>query len=222
MSSNSSSSSSTSRAEVTIVEDWRGARVTWTARHQRRIIATISQGPQHGMWDSDPLAVAIGAHFGISSPHVLNDLPRPVRFVRKGRSDDTRIVPRLAVVDVSAADRADTRLCPRSGTRISQAGLKAAAYVPGRGWQAMCPDCGKTPGSRADGHVIVYADHEAVPACGRCARPAVGWPLSRPDVCSPGRWTSCIRDPFTVAAENTARAAAEKEDAEQQVADLAA
>ena len=31
--------------------------------------------------------------------------------------------------------------------------------------------------------------------CPRCKREAVGWPLKRPDICSPKGWAYCIRDP---------------------------
>ena len=40
------------------------------------------------------------------------------------------------------------------------------------------------------------------PVCKRCKRHAVDWPVYRGDRCSPRDWWLCIRDPFTVAAEN--------------------
>lgn len=211
--------STTNRAEVTITERWRGARVTWTARHERKIIAMVEQGPVHGMCDSEPLVVAIGAYFGIPLRSVRGGNPKPVRFRRK-RGDDSRVVPRVAVVDVPTGADTSTVLCSRSGTCVSPATLKGVAFIEGSGWQAVCPDCGGVPGTRADGHVILVADHIAVPVCGRCSRPAVGWPASRPDLCSERRWVHCIRDPYVVLAENAAKAEAAKgkEDAEDQAA----
>lgn len=34
--------------------------------------------------------------------------------------------------------------------------------------------------------------------CPRCKREAVGWPLSRHDVCSPKDWVKCIREPEVI------------------------
>jgi hypothetical protein len=195
------------RAPITVTETFRGDRVTWTARHNRKVIATVTRGQERGMWDSDPLTVAIGAHFGITADRV-HMRPKPVRFYRKG-TDSHRIVPRLAEVDTAAGLRPSTPRCSSSGTRISQAALRDAEFVSGSGWLARCPECGQTPGSRADGHVLMYADHEVAPTCVGCLRPAVGWPVSQPDVCSPEDWIHCTRDPHVVASENATLAAAQ-------------
>jgi len=34
--------------------------------------------------------------------------------------------------------------------------------------------------------------------CPRCKREAVGWPLVRPDYCSPKDWASCLRNPWDI------------------------
>jgi hypothetical protein len=86
------------KALVTIVESWNGQQVTWTARHERKVIATVQQGPDHGMWDSEPLALAIGAHFGIPADRIQTyPHEKQGRFIRKN-SDGARLVPRLAEV----------------------------------------------------------------------------------------------------------------------------
>jgi hypothetical protein len=54
--------------------------------------------------------------------------------------------------------------CPRSGTKIAQGRLRGAIYVQGRKWLALCPACGKRPGSRHDGRVVLYADHDRSPS----------------------------------------------------------
>lgn len=34
--------------------------------------------------------------------------------------------------------------------------------------------------------------------CPRCKRETKGWPLNRPDACSPKDWAFCIRNPETI------------------------
>lgn len=46
---------------------------------------------------------------------------------------------------------------------------------------------------------------EPLPTCRRCGRMATGWPAHRADVCSSRDWQTCLREPRTVAAENTER-----------------
>jgi hypothetical protein len=40
-----------------------------------------------------------------------------------------------------------------------------------------------------------------ITVCPRCGRKAVGWSLHRGDVCSPGHWADCIRNPETIRAK---------------------
>ncbi len=52
----------------------------------------------------------------------------------------------------------------------------------------------------SDGNVVIpsrSSDHSTV-ECPRCKRPAVGWPLRRPDICSSKDWAHCIRNPETI------------------------
>jgi len=46
-------------------------------------------------------------------------------------------------------------------------------------------------------------DIKAEIVCPRCKRIAKGWPLHRPDVCSPKEWMNCIREPTVIEAKQS-------------------
>jgi hypothetical protein len=101
----------------------------------------------------------------------------------------------------AAIKKAGGKAGKAGGKNPDRSSLLAAA-------EELYRDVAKLPGRQADsrvrrqhGKACGKESQMTTPACPRCRRPMVGWPLVRPDLCSPKGWVSCIRNPEAVAAK---------------------